>query len=181
VEVFVDHVTDLGLLRSRHPEAWDAFFERMYARLLGYAERRLGAGEDARDAVSETFTRMVGSVDAIGRRAVNPDAWCFGILHHVVADHHRRAYRARTASLLPNDAAVVPEDQLLLSDEHRQVRDAFDRLSPKDRDLLELRVVGGLSAGEVGEIMKMRPGAVRMAQQRALTRLRSHLDEDDGQ
>jgi RNA polymerase sigma-70 factor (ECF subfamily) len=83
--------------------------------------------------------------------------------------------------LLPNDAAVVPEDQLLLSDEHRQVRDAFDRLSPKDRDLLELRVVGGLSAGEVGEIMKMRPGAVRMAQQRALTRLRSHLDEDDGQ
>ena len=178
MEVFVDHVTDLGLLRARHPEAWDAFFERMYSRLLGYAERRLGAGEDARDAVSETFTRMVRSVDSIGQRSVNPDAWCFGILHHVVTDHLRRVYRARTATLPPSGAGGAPEDQLLLSDEHRQVRDAFDRLSTRDRDLLELRVVGGLSADEVGEIMNMRPGAVRMAQQRALERLRAQFEED---
>jgi RNA polymerase sigma-70 factor, ECF subfamily len=178
VEVFVDHVTDLGRLRARHPEAWDAFFVRMYSRLLGYAERRLGAGEDARDAVSETFTRMVSSVDTIGQRAVNPDAWCFGILHHVVTDHQRRTYRARTAAADPVGTFGDPEDHLLLSDEHRQVRDAFDRLSDRDRDLLELRVVGGLSADEVGEILNMRPGAVRMAQQRALDRLRSGLDED---
>ena len=57
------------------------------------------------------------------------------------------------------------------------MRRAFGRLTDDEQELLELRVVGRLSAEEVGEVIGKRPGAVRMAQARALSRLRSLLEE----
>ena len=63
------------------------------------------------------------------------------------------------------------------------MRAAFERLGDEDREVLELRVVAGLSAEEVGNVLGKRAGAVRMAQSRALERLRRELDceHPDGQ
>jgi RNA polymerase sigma-70 factor, ECF subfamily len=57
------------------------------------------------------------------------------------------------------------------------MRLAFERLAPEERELLELRVQGGLSSEEVGKLLGKRPGAVRMAQVRALQRLRREWEE----
>jgi RNA polymerase sigma-70 factor, ECF subfamily len=164
---------DVARLKARDTAAWEALFDRMYPRMLAYAERRVGSPEDAKDAVSEAFARLVKSLDGLTRPGVTSDGWCFGILHHVVADAQRRMYRRRKG--VPADIRAEGEvaEALVLADEHQAVRAAFAELSPRDRDLLELRVIAGLSAEEVGLILSMRPGAVRMAQARALERLRS--------
>src|SRR5207248_9756458 len=57
------------------------------------------------------------------------------------------------------------------------VRAAFERLGPANQELLELRVMAGLSAEAVGQVLGKRPGAVRMAQNRALGRLRALMEE----
>ena len=49
------------------------------------------------------------------------------------------------------------------------------RLPADEQELLELRVVLGLSAHDVGALLDCSPGAVRMAQHRALGRLRSMM------
>ena len=46
-------------------------------------------------------------------------------------------------------------------------------LPAAQRRLLLLRVVGGLSAEDTGYVLDMSPGAVRVAQHRALVRLRT--------
>ena len=56
-------------------------------------------------------------------------------------------------------------------------RAAFARLDPDERELLELRVVGGLSSADVAAALGKQPGTVRMAQMRALARLRTFLEE----
>ena len=66
------------------------------------------------------------------------------------------------------------------AEEAAAVRRAFALLSDDDRELLELRVVAGLSAEESAGVLGRRPGAVRMAQSRALSRLRRHLEEVEG-
>ena len=68
-----------------------------------------------------------------------------------------------------------PLESVVLGEEQDAVRSAFARLSERDRELLELRVVAGLSAEEVASVLDMRPGAVRTAQSRALERLRGLL------
>ena len=60
------------------------------------------------------------------------------------------------------------------------MRTAFGRLDPDERELLELRIHGGLSSEEVGQLLGKQPGTVRMAQARALQRLRTILEEVQG-
>ncbi len=55
------------------------------------------------------------------------------------------------------------------------VREVLDSLPPLQRDIVLLRVIGGLSVEETARIVGRRPGAVRTAQHRALARLRETL------
>jgi RNA polymerase sigma-70 factor (ECF subfamily) len=51
----------------------------------------------------------------------------------------------------------------------------LNTLPEKQREILRLRVVVGLSAEETAEAVNSTPGAVRVAQHRALSRLRGVL------
>jgi RNA polymerase sigma-70 factor (ECF subfamily) len=163
------------------PDAWAELYERAHRVLFGYAYRRLGAVEAAEDAVSETMTR---ALQTVGRREWNgapPEAWLMGIMRNVVYESWRRTARDDRAVTLPVPVADTPAIDLVIADEDAaEVRRAFGKLSPEDQELLELRVFAGLSADEVGSILERRPGSVRMAQHRAIARLRAMLPGADG-
>ena len=162
-------------------DAWDALYRKAYPRLLAYATRRLD-GDAARDAVSETMVRAVAN---IGRYRPVPgtggfDGWLFGICRHVVLDAQRAAGRRGYGPVPEIVSHADPVEGLVSAEEAAAVRRAFALLSDDDRELLELRVVAGLSAEEAAAALGRKPGAVRMAQSRALTRLRRHLGEVEG-
>ncbi|MFT3767472.1 MAG: sigma factor-like helix-turn-helix DNA-binding protein [Minicystis sp.] len=68
---------------------------------------------------------------------------------------------------------------LLGAEASSAVRAAFHRLSAFDQEVLELRVVAGLSSDEVAAVLGKKSGAVRMAQARALERLRELLEQEE--
>jgi len=72
-----------------------------------------------------------------------------------------------------------PGEALELDVDHRRINAAFSRLSPSDRELLELRVLAGLSSEEVGALIGKKAEAVRTAQSRALAKLRAMMTESD--
>jgi RNA polymerase sigma-70 factor (ECF subfamily) len=164
-------------LRNRDAAAWESFYERVYPMMLAYAERRVGRGETARDAVSEALARTVKTIGRMEELDAAPEAWCFGILRHVIADSQRQIYRERTVVAAFEDSSPDPAVNVEVTMEHESVRRAFAQLSESDRELLELRVVAGLSSDEVAKVLSMRPSAVRMAQMRALEKLRSLMAE----
>jgi RNA polymerase sigma-70 factor (ECF subfamily) len=168
-------------LLARDPQSWESLHERVYPVMMNYAIRRLSNIDIARDAVAEAMARVVATRDRLVQ-AVSPEAWCVGVLRHVVADTHRRAYRERERSVEPPLATTLDvSERLELSDEHQAVRAAFDRLDEADRDVLQLRVIAGLSSEEAAEALETSPGAVRMAQSRALDRLRRLMGEEVGE
>ena len=61
----------------------------------------------------------------------------------------------------------------MASDLARRLSALLDRLPDAQREIILLRVAAGLSAEEVGGIVGMSAAAVRMAQSRALARLRT--------
>jgi DNA-directed RNA polymerase specialized sigma24 family protein len=69
-------------------------------------------------------------------------------------------------------SAAGPEQQALQGELSAQLHSLLEELSDKQRRILVLRVVVGLSAEETGEIVGATPGAVRLAQHRASTRMR---------
>jgi RNA polymerase sigma-70 factor (ECF subfamily) len=109
-------------------------------------------------------------------------AFVYGIASHKVIDAHRSATRNRAEPVadIPDtaEAADGPEQRALrveLSDELSQL---LDTLPEKQREILVLRVVVGLSAEETAEAVGSTPGAVRVAQHRALARLRKSMPEE---
>ncbi|HEY1829350.1 MAG TPA: sigma-70 family RNA polymerase sigma factor [Acidimicrobiales bacterium] len=168
--------------RCGEQRAWEALFRRTYPKLLSYAARRLPTQDLAKDAVGETMTRAVASIDRFRSEGGGFDAWIYGIARHVVLDTQRTMWR-EGPGLVPDVtdvAGLQPGDPVLRRDDTTAVRSAFSQLSRADQELLELRVVAGLSAEEVGYVLGRRPGAVRMAQSRALDRLRAILGECGG-
>lgn len=165
--------------RARHhdEEAWAALFRAAYPRLLAYARRRLLDTDGAKDAVAETMARAVAGIGRFTWKGGGFDAWLFGILRHVVLDAQRarRPHHLADADQSPSGDRG-PLEQLLADEEAGQVRAAFDRLGLVDKEVLELRVLAGLSSEEVATVLGKRPGAVRMAQSRALERLRHSLE-----
>jgi RNA polymerase sigma-70 factor (ECF subfamily) len=167
--------------RTGDRDAWEALYRRAYPRLLGYAMRRVDP-DGARDAVSETMARAVAN---IGRyQPVSGtggfEGWLFGICRHVVLDAQRAAGRRGYGPAPETVSHVDPTEGLVAAEEADAVRRAFALLSDDDRELLELRVVAGLSAEEAAAALGRRPGAIRMAQSRALSRLRRFMAEVEG-
>jgi len=109
-------------------------------------------------------------------------AFVYGIAGLKVIDAHRAVSRGRTDPVADVPDAVEtgagPEQRALHGEMSAQLRALLDELPEKQREILVLRIVVGLSAEETAEIVGASPGAVRVAQHRALTRLRKNIPPD---
>jgi len=166
--------------------AWEALYRALYPRLRAFFVRRVG-DEHADDAVGETMMRAVASIDRFVWTDAGFDGWVFGIARHVAVDHHRRQDRVRRYHHISRmfsgnktDGTAPVEQDLVIGDDQALIRDLFIQLTPAEQEVLELRVIAGLSAEEVGEVLGHKAGTVRTAQSRALAHLRQLMVHHDG-
>ena len=107
-------------------------------------------------------------------------AFVFGVAAHKIADAQRASARgALPTDCLPDrpDDAPGPEDAAVREAEVGLARSLLARLPDQAREIVLLRVAAGLSAEQTGAVLGMTPGAVRVAQHRALNRLRAMAAE----
>jgi RNA polymerase sigma-70 factor, ECF subfamily len=174
---------DVGGLAARavrgDTRARDALLAHVRLIVHRYCRARLGrlpGSEHAADDVAQEVCLAVLSALPRYRDEGRPfEAFVFGIAAHKLADVQRAAVRAAVPTEdLPEtpDTGPGPEDQAVRSSEAATARRLLDLLPAHQRELLLLRVAAGLSAEETGAVLGMTSGAVRVAQHRALARLR---------
>jgi RNA polymerase sigma-70 factor, ECF subfamily len=141
---------------------------------IGRQERSSVSADDvAQEVCLAVLTALPGYRDQ-GRPFL---AFVYGIAAHKVVDAHRSVARSRSEPVeeLPEelDPRDGPEQRALNGALSVQMGQLLDTLPPKQREILVLRVVVGLSAEETAEAVESTPGAVRVAQHRALSKLRT--------
>ncbi|MFB9237568.1 RNA polymerase sigma factor ShbA [Plantactinospora siamensis] len=150
--------------------------------LVRYCRGRLGrvggAYTTADDVAQEVCLAVLRALPTYREQGVPFMAFVYRIAAHKVADAHRAAVRAATvtptdAPLDRPDATPGPEQRALSADLARRLSGLLDRLTDAQREIIILRVAVGLSADEVATIVGMSAAAVRVAQSRALARLRT--------
>lgn len=106
----------------------------------------------------------------------------YGIAAHKVADVIRDRTRTRciTTAAPPDRCATGdgPEQQALRADQSARLTALLDELPRYQRKILLLRIVAGLSSEETAAAVGSTSGAVRVAQYRAIRRLRAVLGAD---
>jgi len=106
-------------------------------------------------------------------------AFVYGIAAHKVADAHRAAARNRAepTDVVPERFSLEagPEQMAMDSESAARMNRLLAVLPEKQREILILRVVVGMSAEETAEAVGSTAGAVRVAQHRALARLKAEI------
>jgi len=106
-------------------------------------------------------------------------AFVYGIAAHKVADAHRAAARNRAepTDVLPERISTEngPEQMAIDAESSARMQKLLQVLPEKQREILILRVVVGMSAEETAEAVGSTAGAVRVAQHRALARLKAEV------
>ena len=159
--------------------AVDGLLARVRLMVHRYCRARLGrlpGSEHAADDVAQEVCIAVLSALPRYRDQGRPfEAFVFGIAAHKVADVQRAAMRlAVPTDDVPDapDDRLGPEDEVLRQSDAKRVRELLNKLPAHQRELLIMRVAVGLTAEETGIALGMTAGAVRVAQHRALSRLR---------
>ena len=149
---------------------------------VGRQERNFASADDvAQEVCLAVLTALPGYRDQ-GRPFL---AFVYGIAAHKVADAHRAAGRNRSEPVadVPDgpEKDAGPEQRALRQELTAQMNDLLQVLPDKQREIVLLRVVVGLSAEETAEAVGSTPGAVRVAQHRALARLRKTLSAESAE
>jgi RNA polymerase sigma-70 factor (ECF subfamily) len=165
--------------------AAEALLAALHPLVLRYCRARLGSapGADhaADDAAQEVLVAVLTALPRYQDLGRPFEAFVFGIAAHKVADAFRGLGRHGVpVAQLPDrpDAEPSPEEHLLRRDDAQLARELVERLPEQLKQLVLLRVAVGLSAEETGRALGMTPGAVRVAQHRALARLRAYAQQE---
>jgi RNA polymerase sigma-70 factor, ECF subfamily len=131
---------------------------------------------DAEDVAGDTWLQVVAGLAGFRGEEAAFRAWVFTIARHRAADAGRSRARRPAVPLAPGEEAGQPmtPDTADLALEAIAVRAAVALVAKLPRDQAEiimLRVVAGLEAGDVARIVGKSPGAVRVAAHRGLRRL----------
>lgn len=146
---------------------------------IGRLERSYASADDVAQEVCLAVLTALPTYREQGRPFL---AFVYGIASHKVADAHRSAARNRSEPVaeLPDFAEVAegPEQQAMNGDRTQRMARLMSTLPVKQREILILRIVVGLSADETADAVGSTPGAVRVAQHRALAKLRRIVETD---
>jgi RNA polymerase sigma-70 factor (ECF subfamily) len=172
----------LALARAGDPAALEQLLTEVRPAVYRYCLARLLDPHDADDVTQEVTVAMLAAVPRHVDQGRPFLAFVFGIAANKVAEFRRAASRrpAEPTGDLPDETANVtdePEHAVLRLEASRQVAALLHLLTPVQAEVLRLRVAAGLSADETGAVLGMTANAVRVAQHRALGRLRAQLGD----
>jgi len=173
---FDDFNALLDALQRGHPYAYQTVFDQYAGRVQAFAAAR-GAEDPAAVAndvmlvVFESSARFRGSES-------NFTSWVFRITRNKVVDDVRRQSRRPVSA--SDDRRLeamtaVDADPANVRFEPDEVERILDYLSPAQREVVVLRVLTGLTNGEIAKVIGKREGAVRALYHRAMAELRDRL------
>ncbi|GAA2384572.1 RNA polymerase sigma factor ShbA [Catellatospora methionotrophica] len=159
--------------------------------VIRYCRARLGpvggAYTTADDVAQDVCIALLQALPRYRQQGVPFSAFVYGISARKVADAQRAAMRHLSAAVPSQrtgpdpldrpDDSPGPEQQAMANDQARRLARLLNLLPDPQREIIVLRVAVGLTADEVGVWLNMSAGAVRVAQSRALARLRTLADD----
>jgi RNA polymerase sigma factor (sigma-70 family) len=171
----------LDAARSGAEWAWTALYRDLAPSVLSFLR---GAGAaDPENVLGDVFLAVVRSVERFEGGEDHFRGWVFAIARNRLVDDRR--YRARrplipvpVEDLRRTGQAGDAEAEAMAALAVGQVRAVLSKLAPAQRDVLLLRILGGLTVPEVAVAMRKTPGAVKALQVRGLAAVRREISRE---
>lgn len=163
--------TTLEAARRGAPWAWTAIYKDLAPAVTGYL--RANGAADPDDLTGEVFLRVVSDIARFAGDEAHFRSWVFVIAHHRLIDDRRRRIRRpetpiRLDALQPLSPNGNVEREAMDTLSNDAVEAIIRRCAPDQREVLLLRVLGGLTLAETAHVLGKTLGAVKALQRRGI-------------
>jgi RNA polymerase sigma factor (sigma-70 family) len=144
---------DLVLAPARpdtEPPSFDALYRSSAADVFAYAMTLLRDRPAAEDVTMAAFERAYRGRSRFDRRRGSERAWLFAIARNAALDELRRRKRRAPLTGEPPDLEVAHDTDPL---RRAAVRAALAGLEPRERELIVLKFVAGMSNAEIAAVV----------------------------
>jgi len=163
------------------PRDADLAFEELYRSsrddVYTYVTGLLRDRSAAEDVTAAAFERAYRKRSRFDPDRGTPRAWLFGIARNAALDELRRRSRLAAMTTEPPGDSPPPEDVAELGLRRGVVRAAFERLTPRDREMISLKFFAGLSNTEIAGVLGVSETNAGTRLHRTITKLREACDE----
>ena len=156
-------------------EPYDIFYRKNKERLFSYLFRLTGERQLAWDLVQESFTRYLARYGA----ACGSGTLLYTIARNAALDAFRQRRKVRQADVEPASACETPEHHVIQKQACDRVLTAVERLAADDRELLALVAAKEMSYRNIGLILGISEGNVKVRVHRARMALKKILDGEE--
>jgi RNA polymerase sigma-70 factor, ECF subfamily len=171
-----------GGLTSADREVLDGLVRDFGPRLLAYI-RRVWGDRDAEDVLAEAFCRAAANMSVL-RATARQDLYLLTIARNLCRDAWRRRRPTPTANeYLASyaDGSAQPSESLGQTEQVDALRAAVSALPDKMREIVVLRLSGGLTFEEIAALLEIPLGTALSRMHAALDRLRNMLTTADNE
>ncbi|MCP3904211.1 MAG: RNA polymerase sigma factor [Planctomycetes bacterium] len=165
-------------------EAWRVIVDAYSRRVFGLIRVSCGNADLAEEITQSTFCTIVSKIASYTEQG-RFESWLFHIAMNRLRDEMRR--RKRQATPVEDEtltgligAGATPEPSGADPVQSAQLQRALAKLSDADRQIVHLRHIGGLSFRQIADLLEQPLGTVLARQHRALKKLRTLMEADQG-
>lgn len=173
--------SDVGSIAT-DADAFEVFYRENLETVRRVVARRVADPHLAADLTAEIFIAAIESASSYRPDRGVPVAWLVGVARHVVAAELRRQSRDRAVvsrisgrRLLDGDSLTRIEERIDAERQARKLYHALATLPRRDRALMELVAIDGLSITEAAAVLGVKPGTARVRLHRSRTRVQAQL------
>jgi RNA polymerase sigma-70 factor (ECF subfamily) len=142
-------------------ESFHAFYEQTARNLRGYLRSMLIDPTTADDLLQESYFRLLNANLPASTEPAHRKNYLYRIATNLVHDHRR----SRKLDELPENLTAASSP-----DTAQDIAQAFERLKPKDRDILWMAYVECFSHKEIAEVLRLGSASIRPMLARARAR-----------
>ena len=159
---------------------FERLFDEYSVRIFNYALKMVGDHDRAADIAQDTFIKAYRKLDTL-TDATSTRSWIYRIATNTAIDEMRRRRNVvrmgddEDRPLEQPDGGPGPETQVLSGLLDERINRALLRLKPNHRQCLVLSDVEDMNSQQIGEVMAMSTGAVRVLLCRARGEMRRLL------
>ncbi len=159
-------------IRRGSDEAYRAVYDHTASDLLSFANGMLRNRPAAEDVVQQAFLELVAAAPSFRGRGEALRVWLFKSVRFRCLDELRRASAREIPTDRIPDVGVTDEPVLEID---QRLLDALDDLTERQRSMVLMRHVVGMSGAEIASVVGLNRAAVYAAVRRAERKLRQSV------
>ena len=180
MESEIKYYNELAVRARNDERAFTELYNHFFPRVYNFIYARMKNADSADDVVSMTFMKVYENLEKYNPTKAAFSTWLFRIASNSMLDYFRRTQSRGEVEWdetfdPPASEFEEPESKVLKAEGNAEILRAMDKLTEKERRIVELKYFSGVGNKEIAELLGITANNVGVVLHGALKKMRKVL------